>query len=298
MGSQYTESNSHKNAHEGAERSHTFANVGGKFLSVRVKGHICDPHFHDTYSIALVRKGEADCSIREQRRTVSSGDIMLINPYEIAYGGNEDSEFVYDVLYPSCELINDIMQITQEGCNFPSFQEAVIKNCKSVDDLFSAVDNYVSQPSGSQSDYIIETCLSQLLRDRSITYDEFGFTESNRNAILKACQLIRDSHRTPVDLSIIAEQVGLSRFYFIRLFQKYTKMTPSAYLRQVKLAEARRLILEGASLAGAAIEAGFADQAHMTRLFKQTFDFTPGQLKRGIQTSSDLNLSNKATKLH
>jgi AraC-like DNA-binding protein len=42
-----------------------------------------------------------------------------------------------------------------------------------------------------------------------------------------------------------------------------------------RLGQARSAMREGASLAAAAIGAGFADQSHMSRHFKRTYGMTP-----------------------
>ena len=289
MQDQFCENDAHIEAHECMNDSHSFASIDGKFLSLRVRGHVCDPHFHDTYSIALVRKGNAECTIRNQVFSVSRGDVMLINPYEISFGGSEDHDFEYDVLYPSCELISDAIEFSCNDSDFPSFADMVIPKCDAVDHLFSAVDAYISDPERVATNYNIEKALAGVLTGRNLLTDEIQLSRTNRDAVVSAWVMMRDSQRNPVDLAQIAEEVGLSRYYFIRLFQRFTKMTPSAYLRQVKLANARKLIIEGSSLAGAAAEAGFSDQAHMTRLFKQTFGFTPGQLMRGINSTSNMH---------
>lgn len=268
--------------HDEHENAHAFVTIGGKFLSVRVAGHECDPHLHDTYSIALVRSGEAKCTIRNKTHTVVAGDVMIINPYEVSFGGCGDHTFEYDVLYPSCALMNDLLEFCDVTGGYPVFRDAVIGKCERAEQVFRSVDEYLTHLSGTNTHRHIELALGQLLRGRPLLSDDVEFTETSRDAIVLACELIRNEHRVPVDLASIAEQVGLSRYYFIRLFQKFTRLTPSAYLRQVRLSEARRLIVEGAELASAAAEAGFSDQAHMTRTFKQTFGFTPGQLKRGI----------------
>ena len=262
----------------------SFSNIAGKFLSIRVSGHFCDPHFHDTYSIALVRRGSAECVIGDRTYAVAPGDVMLIHPYEVACGGNDDDSFLYDVIYPSCGLVNDIMGTADTEDNYPTFREPIIGRCDRSDALFDAVDLYASSAQASASDAPIERALKDLLCSRDVSQPEIESSKSATEAIVRACELIQNQHAGAVQLASIAEEVGLSRYYFIRLFQKYTKLTPSEYLRQVRLAHARRIILGGAGLADAAAIAGFSDQAHMTRLFNRTFGFTPGQLMRGIQS--------------
>ena len=49
----------------------------------------------------------------------------------------------------------------------------------------------------------------------------------------------------------------------------------------LRLLAAGHLILDkGRPLAEAALQAGFADQAHFTRICSRTLGFTPGQLRR------------------
>ena len=47
-----------------------------------------------------------------------------------------------------------------------------------------------------------------------------------------------------------------------------------------RLEMVRRLLLGGATLASAAMAAGFADQSHMTRHFLKTHGLTPGRWLR------------------
>jgi AraC family transcriptional regulator len=52
---------------------------------------------------------------------------------------------------------------------------------------------------------------------------------------------------------------------------------------RLRLERARRMLLEpGARLSDIAQRAGFADQAHFTRLFKRHFGITPGAVLRGM----------------
>jgi AraC-like DNA-binding protein len=44
----------------------------------------------------------------------------------------------------------------------------------------------------------------------------------------------------------------------------------------------RRLIISGMPLAEVSLEAGFADQSHMTRQFKKAFGLAPGHWSRAM----------------
>ena len=88
--------------------------------------------------------------------------------------------------------------------------------------------------------------------------------------------LIDRTHVDPKDIEDIivgcAFPEGEQGFNIARLIG----LTPHAYVMQRRLDTARSLIRHGSTLAGAAVEAGFADQSHMHRVFVARHGFTPG----------------------
>jgi AraC-like DNA-binding protein len=86
----------------------------------------------------------------------------------------------------------------------------------------------------------------------------------------------------PTSLAELAGLSGVSRFQLLRGFAREIGTTPHAYLVQHKVRLARRLLATGRSPADAALQAGFADQSHMTRAFVRQFGITPGRYKAAI----------------
>lgn len=87
----------------------------------------------------------------------------------------------------------------------------------------------------------------------------------------------------PPSLAQLADLAGLGRFQLLRRFAAQYGCTPHAFLLQQRAEHARALIRRGSSLAGAAADAGFADQPHMTRIFTRQFGFTPGAWQRAVR---------------
>ena len=87
---------------------------------------------------------------------------------------------------------------------------------------------------------------------------------------------IDDAPARPHSLTDLAALAGLSRYQTLRGFARLTGLTPHAYVMQRRLDTARSLIRQCSTLADAAIEAGFADQSHMHRIFVARYGFTPG----------------------
>jgi AraC-like DNA-binding protein len=84
----------------------------------------------------------------------------------------------------------------------------------------------------------------------------------------------------------LAQRLGLERTQALRLFKESTGTTFRQFKRWTGLQHAARLIVAGALVRTAAMDAGFADTAHLTRTFKQCFGLTPSQAIAGLPTIS------------
>lgn len=84
-----------------------------------------------------------------------------------------------------------------------------------------------------------------------------------------------------IRLPELAETLGCTQFHLIRLFRTHKSMTPHAFLLQLRLERARRLLSRGTAAAEAALAAGFSDQSHLTRKFKQRYGLTPSAYRAG-----------------
>ena len=87
---------------------------------------------------------------------------------------------------------------------------------------------------------------------------------------------LADEAQSPPSLHTMASELGLSRYQVLRRFTEVYGITPHAWLRAHRLAQARALIAQGHPLAAAATDSGFADQSHMTRAFRATLGYSPG----------------------
>ena len=97
----------------------------------------------------------------------------------------------------------------------------------------------------------------------------------------RSIKLVRDylkSHYAEnVSLAQLTSIANLSPFYLLRVFHNQVGFPPHEYQTQVRIAHARKLLLEGKSISQAALETGFCDQSHLSRNFKRIVGSTPGQ---------------------
>lgn len=123
----------------------------------------------------------------------------------------------------------------------------------------------------------------QLLRQAGVTAPRAerargGLAPAVRRRILELMDAHADDSLT---LTELAGEAGLSPTHFARAFKESVGRAPHQHLMAVRLERARRLLESPhAALSDVAARAGFADQAHLTRLFKRQFGVTPGAFVR------------------
>jgi len=79
------------------------------------------------------------------------------------------------------------------------------------------------------------------------------------------------------DLASLAREAGLSPRQMRHTFARDVGLSMRAYQRWKRLHRAVAAVERGASLSAAAASAGFADSAHLTRVFREQFGMTPSQ---------------------
>ncbi|NJL61333.1 MAG: helix-turn-helix transcriptional regulator [Methylacidiphilales bacterium] len=92
----------------------------------------------------------------------------------------------------------------------------------------------------------------------------------------QAVDYIQDNLAEEISLDAIASYLGISRYYFCRLFKQSTGLSLHQYVIQQRVGQAKQLLLQGKmSIADIAQTCGFAHQSHLYRHFKRLTGITP-----------------------
>ncbi len=97
----------------------------------------------------------------------------------------------------------------------------------------------------------------------------------------RAKEMLLSSLDGKLSIGDIAQACSLSRSYFSRSFQESTGQTPHQWLMKQRVEMACGLLAQGAlPLADIAVDCGFADQSHFSRVFTQHLGAPPGTWRR------------------
>ena len=94
-------------------------------------------------------------------------------------------------------------------------------------------------------------------------------------ALERIRQVIKERHAERLTLDGFAAETGFSKFYLERSFHDRFGLPIHQYLKKVRVARAMDLLREGHRPSVVSKQAGFADQPHMTRVFRDELGITP-----------------------
>jgi AraC-like DNA-binding protein len=119
---------------------------------------------------------------------------------------------------------------------------------------------------------------------------QFAVDDSNLSRIRAAARWIRENYDQPLSIEIIAATAHMSVATLHRQFKAATGMSPIHFQKQLRLEQARRLLLAGAgSAAQVATIVGYASASQFNREYRRAYGLPPAQdasrLRRRVTTA-------------
>lgn len=237
--------------------------------------HAFPRHTHERFTVGVF--GHRNGSIRTSAGShfAEPGSILAISPDQ-AHSAEplRGSGWTYRTLYPSASIMN-LALADSTAHPRPAFDSPVISDstlARRLGELHTRLE------SGSPS-LRVEEALLELLRglvDRHATRRPPVSTTVPPHAVVQARSYIDSHFGESIKLADISAVCGISAFHLIRSFRASIGMPPHAYLTQVRANRAREMLVRGEQVSSVAYSCGFADQSHLTRVFKKIFGITPG----------------------
>jgi AraC-like DNA-binding protein len=105
---------------------------------------------------------------------------------------------------------------------------------------------------------------------------QLALSTSHLSQISRVTHWIRSNYNRPMSIDALAEAASMSVTSFHRHFKAITLMTPVQYRTQIRLQEARRLMIaEGRPAGAVAVSVGYDTQSQFTRDYKRLFGAPP-----------------------
>jgi AraC-like DNA-binding protein len=105
---------------------------------------------------------------------------------------------------------------------------------------------------------------------------DLGLPDSHARRIARAVAILRAEHAKPIKIERLAAAAGMSRSAFHLHFRAITSLSPLQFQKQLRLMEARRLILsKGKSLSQIAFDVGYESASQFSREYARMYGQPP-----------------------
>jgi AraC-like DNA-binding protein len=273
-------------------------NVPVEAMHAHFTSHVYHRHSHESYSFGVTETGAQAFNCRHGRHVSGSGMVMAFNPDDPHDGyAAGDGGFTYRMVHIEPEFFASLT-----GSPLPLFRSPVILDpavAASVRRLHRVLTRPDLETSELERYERLAGTARLLVRHASGRGPASGREPARGGADRRVAARIRELIRASAgnlsagdpgagdssaggpaggDLTAddLAAAAGCSRYAAYRAFTQAYGLAPSDYQRQLRVQAARRLLSAGVTPARAAAEAGFADQAHLTRWFRRYYGVTPG----------------------
>jgi AraC-like DNA-binding protein len=254
--------------------------------------HVYHRHSHESYSFGMTESGAQAFTCRHGRHVSGTGMVMTFNPDDPHDGhAAGDGGFTYRMVHIWPEYFAGLIGT---GCPLPLFRSPVLDDpvaARALRRLHITLTSRDRSTTELERHELLAATARLLVRHASARIPmpqpaepagPVGSSGSDMRVAARIRDLIHDASAADLTADDLAAVAGCSRYAAYRAFNRAYGLAPSDYQRQLRLRAARRLLSGGVPPAVAAAEAGFADQAHLTRWFRRYYGVTPGAYRGAV----------------
>ena len=105
--------------------------------------------------------------------------------------------------------------------------------------------------------------------------------ESDAAALAESVRVyLQENYDKPVDFSALADSLAVSAPYLSKLFHEQTGSSPSKYLTEIRMRQAKKLLMDtNLTVREIAVRVGYPDPFHFSRSFKNVSGVSPVQFR-------------------
>jgi AraC-like DNA-binding protein len=240
-------------------------------------------HWHDEWAIAVVEQGVNRFWHRGSWHDAHAGTVVVVPPGETHDAGLARDPWAQRMFCIPANTMELIEQACVERQQPLTFASPIIRDEDSAEELRTlhrTLWNDDSLEPGEASQLQVRAIGALIERHASICVETPRVDE--REAVRRAKELMSARLSNGIAVSDVATAVGLSEYHFIREFHKRVGMTPHAYLKHLRIMLAQQLLGSNDPICDVALQAGFADQSHLTREFRRTLGVTPAAFRGAL----------------
>lgn len=250
------------------------------------------PHWHNAAEFTIILKDGCKYRVNDTLYELKKGDVLLVWPHQV----------------------HETVSIPESGALFIQFSSAIIENSLDLLSisrfLFASHDIRLSDNSElaeyitkkileikkihNSSEPLSETQCKLCIYDILLKIGNYVLDKAKKEVsedsisrkgswkyIHAACNYITENSSDNITQSVVAKEIGLSTYYFSKLFKQHMNMSFPTYLANIRVRSAATFLLdENMSITECAFQAGFQSTTAFNKTFHDITGYSPREYRK------------------
>jgi AraC-like DNA-binding protein/mannose-6-phosphate isomerase-like protein (cupin superfamily) len=244
------------------------------FVLFPVSDFVFPPHFHYSFELLFVERGEYLIQVNNKKFKMGSGDIAVFAPGDIhsyqTIGSSRVVIFVFlENEFPELKWIFSNYVLQQNVFHFPNSGIAELLEKRNEVNDEALLRLYLKG--------FVNTLFFTLLKDAPLVQQ---IREEKERILRKVLVYVRQEFDNGINLQQTAHDLGLCSSHISRSFKKGIGCTFNEYVNQLRVEKAKRLLEnEAIPIYEIVSECGFGNQRSLDRAFKKLTNMTPKEYR-------------------
>lgn len=245
-------------------------------------------HLHPSVELLYVLEGELKVSIHEKVYQMKRDDVLLVNSSVRHSIVSADRNILCRVSY-DYRMIVDILE-NSSGiflCNSVTDQEKSYDELRTLFRELVYLEVLYSRKSESGKYSLLYSLLDQLVENfmtdesgRNVRKEEYQDDEK----LQKIIRYVYRNFQEVVSLSVLAEQMFVSKSTLSRFFKKQTGIYFAEYVSQIRLhCAVNELLYTKKNITTVAMDCGFSNTSAFDKVFRENYGMSPSEYRNIMQ---------------
>ena len=250
------------------------------------------PHWHNAAEFTIILKDGCRYRVSDTFYELKKGDVLLIWPHQIHETVSIPDNAALFVQFSSAIIENslDLVSISRflYDCHYisaskePELAKYITQKILEIKKIHELSDP-LSETQCKLCIYDILLKIGNHVLDeaKKETSDDLVSRKRSWKYIHAACNYIMESSSDNITQSEVAKEIGLSTYYFSKLFKQHMNMSFPAYLANIRVRSAASLLLdESISITECAFQAGFQSTTAFNKTFHDITGYSPREYRK------------------
>ncbi len=252
---------------------------------------IFPPHWHNAAEFTVALKDGCRYKVGDTSFKLSAGDILLVWPGQIHETVKIPAKGAVFIQFSSLILENNMDLLSISGFLYdhhlisasedPELTKYISDKILEIERIHSSGDPFAETKCKGRIYEILLKLGEKIVSETGFDSQPEDPAKSGWQYIHAACNYIAENSANNISQTVVADHIGISTFYFSKLFKQYMHTSFPAYLAGIRVKSASSLLMDkNLSITDCAFMSGFQSTTTFNKVFREITGYSPRDYRK------------------